>query len=164
MAAFQIEAVRLRIIRRSFGDARVVRIGELGPEAFGDRLRDRVFEVDDAGHLADVPISPDSVSPRGGDKLGGDVELFALHHDVANKHRMHPELQAGGSRVDRSSLVAKHRVPSDDSIDARETAQLGDDPFGETVAEVFHLLGAAGDLEGEHSDGAYRFAFGKIDW
>jgi hypothetical protein len=163
MAAFQVKAVRLRIIRGSLGDARVVRIGEFWPKVLSDRVGDCVFEIDNAGLLADVPISPDSFSRRGGDQLGGDVELFISHHDVADEHRIHPKLHAGSSRFNRLPFIAEYGVPGDYSFDARETAQLGDDSLCKAVAQIFHLLGAPGDLEGKHGDGADLFAASVFD-
>ena len=121
-------------------------------EGFGDFAGDLVLNFEDIFHFAVEALGPERKIGFSVDKLGVDAEAGASAAQSAGKDIGGAELFAnlrGGHR-----FIAKGQDGgARERVDSANFGELGDDVFGDAVAEVFVLFGAALIFEIEYGDG-----------
>ena len=98
-----------------------------------------------------VALGPAVGASRGIDELGGDADAIASAANAAFEHVADAELATDLSDVGGLALVLEARIAGDDE-QLGEARELGDDVFGDAVAEVFLAWVAAHVGEGKDGD------------
>jgi hypothetical protein len=140
-------ACEARLLLRGHGDADFV----------GDGLGDFSLECQDAGHVADVFVSPDGAVGLGVDELGADADFAAFAEDAALDDAVDGEFFGDFGQGFVGALVA-HGGGEGDDAQGGDLTEAVDELFGHAVGEV--LLGrVAGEVfEWQDGDGADVFA------
>ena len=124
---------------------------ERDPQRLGDLPRDFVLHLEDVLHLAVVPLGPERKIGAGVDELRIDAQPGAGAAKAAGQHVRGAELLADLRRRDRLVAKGQHGRARKD-LQPADLRKLGDDVFGDAVAEVLVLFHAAEVLEIEHGD------------
>jgi hypothetical protein len=114
---------------------------QLDRERADDVLHHLVLRREDVGEIAVEPLGPDMPAAAGIDELRGDAHAVAGLAGAALEHEAYPEVTPDLLHFDRPALVGERGVARDDE-QGRDLREVGNQVFGDAVAEIF-LLGIA---------------------
>src|SRR5208282_2495361 len=123
-------------------------------ESLGDLASHFVLYFEDVFHLAVKAFRPERKVGASVNQLGADAQADAGAPQRAGEHISGTKLLANLRRGDRLVAKGQHRGAGK-SIQSTNLGELGDDVFGDAIAEILIFLGAAQIFEIEDSDGLF---------
>ena len=120
-----------------------------------NRPDDVVLEGKDVVHISVVPLRPHVTAGKRVNELSGKSHSVANAADATFQYELGAQLTADALHVNILASILEGGVARDDNQQVK-ARQLGNDVFGDSVAEIL-LLGIAAHVgEGQNSDRRFR--------
>jgi hypothetical protein len=118
---------------------------QLQPDLAGDRRDDVVLEREHVAQVALVPLAPQLRVGFGVHELRGDPHPVPRAHHRTRNECVHAQLLRDLARREVGLAEAQHRATGDDTLQAAELGEIGDQRFVQPGGQVI-LAGVAGEV------------------